>query len=124
MPVRLLLVDDSDVYRSTMELLLARQPGLEVVASVPDGPGALRACEERNVDLVLLDYRLPGADGTELTRTLVAAHPGLSILCLTAEASTDEREAVRAAGAVGVVEKGSLDDLLRAIREASRPGES
>jgi DNA-binding NarL/FixJ family response regulator len=117
-PLRVLLVDDSEVYRSTMELLLGRQPELEVVASVPDGRSALRVCDERDVDLVLLDYRLPGADGTELTRTLVAAHPGLAILCLTAEALPHEREAVLAAGAAAVVEKGSLDELLQAIRNA------
>jgi len=117
--VRVLLVDDSDVYRSTMELLLGRQPGVEVVASARDGVAALRACAEHDVDLVLLDYRLPGADGTTLTRTLRADHPELTVLCLTAEATPDERAAVLRAGAAAVVEKGDLDVLLKAIRVAT-----
>jgi DNA-binding NarL/FixJ family response regulator len=122
-PVRVLLVDDSDVYRSTMELLLGRQAGLEVVASVRDGAAALRACAEHAVDLVLLDYRLPGADGTSLTRTLREERPELTVLCLTAEATPDERAAVLRAGATAVVEKGDLDVLLQAIRDTSRgPG--
>src|SRR5262245_63986939 len=100
--MRLLLVDDSDVYRSTMELLLGRQPGLEVVATVRDGAAARRACAEHAVDLVLLDYRLPGADGTSLTRTLREEHPELTVLCLTAEATPDERAAVLRAGAAAV----------------------
>ena len=86
--VRLLLVDDSDVYRSTMELLLGREPGLEVVATAADSDAALRACRELDVDLVLLDYRLPDADGTVVTSVLVDEHPDVSVVCLTAEASS------------------------------------
>ena len=114
--VRLLLVDDSEVYRSTMELLLGREPGLEVVATAADSDAALRACRELDVDLVLLDYRLPDTDGTAVTSVLASEHPDVTVVCLTAEASSDERAHVLRAGAAAVVEKGDLEALLRTIR--------
>jgi DNA-binding NarL/FixJ family response regulator len=114
--VRLLLVDDSDVYRSTMELLLGREPDLQVVATAGDAETALGALRAADVDLVLLDYRLPDRDGTSLTAQLGVEHPGVTVVCLTAEASPDERARVLAAGAAAVVEKGDLPALVRAIR--------
>jgi DNA-binding NarL/FixJ family response regulator len=118
-PVRLLLVDDSDVYRSTMELLLGREPGLEVVGTAADSDTALRVCRELDVDLVLLDYRLPDADGTGVTSVLAREHPDVTVVCLTAEASSDERARVLRAGAAAVVEKGDLEALLCTIREVA-----
>jgi DNA-binding NarL/FixJ family response regulator len=115
-PIRLLLVDDSEIYRSTMELLLGREPELEVVATAADSDAALRACGELDVDLVLLDYRLPGTDGTGVTSALASEHPDVTVVCLTAEASPDERARVLRAGASAVVEKGDLEALLRTIR--------
>ena len=119
MPIRLLLVDDSEVYSQTMELVLGREPDLEVVATAEDGETALRVCEEADLDLVLLDFRLPGADGAAVTASVHAGHPGVRVVCLTAEASPEERAAVLAAGASAVVEKGDLEELLRAIREVA-----
>jgi DNA-binding NarL/FixJ family response regulator len=117
MPLRLLLVDDSDVYRSTLELLLEREEGLEIVATAADGAAALRACAEGEPDVVLLDFRLPDTDGATLTAALLAAHPALTVVCLTAEATPEERAAVAAAGAEAVIEKGDLPELVLAIRE-------
>ena len=116
---KLLLVDDSDVYRSTLELLLGREPGLEVVAVAPDAETALRLCDEHEVDVVLLDYRLPDADGASVTASIVASHPHVTVVCLTAEASEEERTAVLAAGAAAVVEKGDLAELVEEIHSAA-----
>jgi DNA-binding NarL/FixJ family response regulator len=121
MPVELLLVDDSDVYRSTLELLLDREAGLSVVGAVADGEAALQACAEREPDIVLLDFRLPDTDGAALTAALRAARPGLTVVCLTAEASPEERAAVAAAGAAAVIEKGDLAELVLAIRDVAPP---
>jgi DNA-binding NarL/FixJ family response regulator len=119
--VRLLLVDDSEVYRSTMELVLGRERGIEVVATAHDGETALRLCRELDVELGLLDLRLPGSDGTGGTEALRAEHPDVPVVCLTAEASPEERSAVLDAGAAAVVEKGDLERLLDTIR-ALKPG--
>ena len=119
MSLGLLLVDDSDVYRSTLELLLGREPGLSVVATAADGEAALRLCAEHEVDVVVLDYRLPDTDGATMTDTIRAGWPGVAVVCLTAEASPEERTAVLGAGAASVVEKGDLAELVRVIREAA-----
>jgi DNA-binding NarL/FixJ family response regulator len=124
MPVRVLLVEDNDVYRATLELLLAGREGIEVVGSVPDGRDAATAAASLVPDVVLMDFRLPGIDGAEATAAVRDAAPGAAVICLTAEATGDDRSAVLAAGAVALVEKGtSTDDLVRAIHDATTPRE-
>ena len=124
MTVRVLLVEDNEVYRSTLELLLDGRAGLEIVGSVADGREAAAAAERLDPAVVLMDFRLPGLDGAEATAAVRAAAPEAAVLCLTAEATGADREAVLAAGAVGLVEKGrSIDDLVRAIHSATERGE-
>lgn len=121
-PIRVLLVEDNEVYRSSLELLLGLQPGLEVVGAVASGSDAARAAAELAPDVVLMDYRLPGLDGAAATRAVRAAG-GASIVCLTAEATAGEREAILEAGAVAVVEKGGpVERLADAIRDAAGGG--
>lgn len=119
MPVRVLLVEDNDVYRSSLELLVGLQPGLEVVGAIGSGTDAARAARELGPDVVVMDYRLPGLDGAAATRAVREASAA-SVVCLTAEATAEEREAVLRAGAVALVEKGgSIDGLAEAIRAAA-----
>ncbi len=118
--MRVLLVDDSDVYRSTLELLLGAEEDIEVAGTAGDGVEALSACDAVPVDVVLLDFRLPGADGTSIASELRERHPRVTVICLTAAATPDEREAVLAAGAAAVVEKGDLPALLAALRAVAR----
>ena len=121
MAVRVLLVEDNEVYRSSLELLLGLQPGLEVVGVVGSGDEAAGAAASLDADVVLMDYRLPGIDGAAATRAVIASS-GAAVLCLTAEATPDERAEVLDAGAVGLVEKGGpIDALAHAIREAAGP---
>jgi DNA-binding NarL/FixJ family response regulator len=117
-PVRVLLVDDSEVYRQTMELVLEREHDIEVVGTAADGHDAIRLAGELRPDVVVLDYRLPGGDGADVAAALLAERGDLTVLCLTAEATAQERDRVLAAGAAAVVEKGDLDALLHAIRLA------
>jgi len=64
---------------------------------------------------------LPGIDGAAATRAVVASS-GAAVLCLTAEATPEERDEVLGAGAVGLVEKGGpIEALAAAIREAAAP---
>ena len=121
-PIRVLLVEDNEVYRSSLELLLGLQPGLEVVGAVASGSDAARAAAALAPDVVLMDYRLPGLDGAAATRAVRAAGAA-SIVCLTAEATAGEREAILEAGAVAVVEKGGpVERLADAIRDAAWGG--
>ena len=118
--VRLVLVEDNAVYRSSLELLLAIQPSLEVVGTAETATEALAVVQELAPDVVLLDFRLPDMDGAAATREFRARHPGVAVICLTAEASPEEWDAVIAAGAVSMIEKGvSIDELAGAIRAAA-----
>ncbi len=120
-PIKVLLVEDNDVYRSTLELLLGQSDEIEVVGAVPDGQAGVDAAPGLAPDVVLLDFRLPGLDGAATAAALRAVRPEAAVICLTAEATDDERAAVMAAGAVAFVEKGSPTvDLVEAVRSAFR----
>jgi two-component system, NarL family, response regulator DesR len=118
--VRLLLVEDNDVYRSSLELLLGLRSDFEVVGAVGTGDAAAAAAKELQPDVVVMDYRLPGLDGAAATRAVIATCDA-AVVCLTAEATPEEREEIVNAGAVALVEKGgSIETLAAAIRGAMR----
>jgi DNA-binding NarL/FixJ family response regulator len=120
-PIRILVVEDNDVYRASLELLLGLESGLHVVGGIADGSAAAAACARTDADVVLMDYRLPGLDGAEATAAVLAACPGAAVVCLTAEATDVEDEAVRAAGARALVRKGGpISELVAAIRDAAK----
>lgn len=119
--IRILLVEDNDVYRASLELLLGLEEDLEVVGRVSDGLAAADACAESDADVVLMDFRLPGVDGAVATSAVLSACPGAAVVCLTAEATAVEDDAVRAAGAAALIRKGGpVGDLVGAIREAAQ----
>ncbi len=119
MTTRVLIVEDNDVYRSTLELVLAGQEGIEIVGAVADGSEAAVSAARLQPDVVVMDLRLPGLDGAEATAAVRAQAPSAAIVCLTAEANERDRERVLAAGAVALVEKGgSTAELVRVICSA------
>jgi DNA-binding NarL/FixJ family response regulator len=111
-PVRVVLVEDNDTFRQTLELLLGMRDEVEVVASVANGDDASRVCAEIRPDVVLMDYRMPGLNGAEATRAVLGASPRTRVVCLTASVTPQEVEEVRAAGAVACVTKDEDFDLL------------
>jgi two-component system response regulator DesR len=118
--LRILLVEDNDVYRSSLEAVLGLQQGLEVVGGVGNGDLAAAACRDLEADVVLMDVRLPGLDGVAATAAVREGCPGAAVVCLTAEATPAEREAALAAGAAALVEKGRpVDELVAAVRDAA-----
>jgi DNA-binding NarL/FixJ family response regulator len=121
-PVRILLVEDNEVFREALEMLLGMRGDVEVVASVGDGAAAVPACREHRPDVVLMDYRLPGLDGVQATTALREACPEAAVVCLTASANTREIEALYQAGASACLTKDQeLDTIVEAIRSAA-PG--
>lgn len=120
MATRVLLVEDNAVYRSSLELLLGLQTGLEVVGAVGTGDEAAEAARELAADVVLMDYRLPGLDGIQATAQVVEAVPEVAVVALTASADDAEREALVEAGAVVCLNKDQeLDDIVGAILQAA-----
>jgi DNA-binding NarL/FixJ family response regulator len=120
-PIRVVLVEDNDVFRDALELLLGLRADIAVVASVADGTDAAAAAARLRPDVVVMDYRLPGLDGVQATRAVLEACPQAAVVCLSAAADLRERDALAAAGAVAFLSKDEgLDAVVEAIR-AARP---
>jgi DNA-binding NarL/FixJ family response regulator len=114
-PPRVVLVEDNDVFREALELLLTMRGDVEVVASEPDGTRVVELCREVQPDVLIVDYRLPALDGVQLTRLVRKECPGVAVVALTAAAEPREREALVEAGAAACVRK---DEPLEAIVDA------
>jgi DNA-binding NarL/FixJ family response regulator len=115
-PIRILLVEDNDVFREALELLLGLRTDVVVVGSVPDGAEAVSACIQHQPDVVLMDYRMPGLDGVQATRAVRDACPGTAVVVLTASANVRELDALRDAGAITCLSKSQeLDQIVEAI---------
>ena len=119
-PIRLLLVEDNEVFREALELLLALRSDIVVVASVSDGSAAADAVVPHRPDVVLMDYRLPGIDGVQATRAVREAVPGVAVVVLTASANLREVDALYEAGAVACLSKDQeLDEIVEAIKQVA-----
>ena len=120
MPVRVVLVEDNEVFREALELMLGMREEIEVVAAVGDGTAAVAATLEHRPDVVLMDYRMPGLDGVEATTLLLAQSPDLRVVALTASADDVQRQELLAAGAVACLGKDEeLDEIVAAIQQAA-----
>lgn len=101
-------------------MLLGMRPDVEVVAAVENGNDVVQLCRDHDPDVVVMDYRLPGLDGVQVTALLRRECPGVAVVCLTASASVLEMEALREAGAAACLTKDEeLDDIVAAIRDAA-----
>ena len=118
-PVRVLLVEDSDVYRESLVFLLGRDGRLEVIGAVPDGTSAAPACAEREPDVVVIDYRLPDMDGFEAAASVQAARPGVAIVFLSASAGQAEYDAAQRSGAALVRKDDGVAAVVDAIATAA-----
>jgi DNA-binding NarL/FixJ family response regulator len=119
-PVRILLVEDNEVFRDALELLLGMRADVQIVAAVGDGAAAVSAAVEHRPDVVLMDYRLPGIDGIQATVQVLEALPDTAVVALTASADDAEREALVEAGAVACLTKDQeLEEIVAAILQAA-----
>ena len=119
-PIRLVLVEDNQVFREALELLLGLRDDVEVVASVDNGTAAAAIVRDLQPDVVVMDYRLPGLNGVEATREIRRASPSVKVVCLTASVSRREVEELYEAGAVACLTKDEeLEEIIAAIHRAA-----
>jgi DNA-binding NarL/FixJ family response regulator len=105
--IRVLVVDDHPVYRDGLALALAAASTVEVVGAVGDGADAVEAVETLAPAVVLMDLHMPGENGVEATRRIVAAHPEVAVLVLTMLEDDGSLFAAMRAGARGYLLKGA-----------------
>jgi DNA-binding NarL/FixJ family response regulator len=122
--IRVLLADDHNLVRDGLGRLLASTPDIEVVAAAADGSEAIRLAAEHRPDVILMDLRMPGMDGSEATRRLLEDDPTTQVVILTSFSERDEILSALDAGAIGYLLKDAEpDELIRGVRAAAQ-GES
>jgi DNA-binding NarL/FixJ family response regulator len=117
--LRVMLVDDHDLFRTGLRNLLEEQ-GVHIVAEAPDGNLALQLVRELAPDVVVMDLNMPGMNGIEATREITRLAPLTRVLVLTiSDQDGDVMDAI-VAGACGYLMKdSSIQDLMQGIRAAS-----
>ncbi len=114
--IKLMLVDDHEIVRSGLRMLLQAQPDMEIVAEAGSGAEALELIQKYQVDVVLMDVTMPQMNGMEATRQLTACCPTVAVLALTIHEEEEYFFQMLDAGAAGYIPKRAApEDLLKAI---------
>jgi len=117
MPARILLIDDHQIIRDGLRLLLHNQADLELVGNAFDSETGWQMVEEMRPNLIVMDLDMPGEGGASLTARIRAKYPEIKVVVLTGSTEARHPEAALAAGANGYVLKGNgVNVLLEAIR--------
>ena len=115
--IRVLIADDQRVVREGLTMLVGLIDGVDVVATAAGGLEAVEAAAREHPDVVLMDLRMPGMEGTEATRQIRAALPETQVLVLTTYADDESLFPALRAGARGYLTKdASAEEIEQAIR--------
>ena len=118
--IRLLLVDDHEVIRSGLRMLLENEADVEIVGEAGSANEAIREVDKVNPDVVLMDIGLPDRSGIEATSDIKVHKPEVAIIALTIHEDKEYFVRMLEAGASGYVPKRAApDELLTAIRTAA-----
>ena len=121
--ITVMVVDDHAVVRTGLGELLGAAPDMRVVATAENGERAVERYAEAHPDVVLMDLSMPGLDGVEATRRIVASGEAVQVVVLTSFSDRDRIVAALDAGAVGYLLKDAEpDEILRGVRAAAEGG--
>jgi DNA-binding NarL/FixJ family response regulator len=119
--IRVVIADDHAVVREGTRQILAAQPELEIVGEAADGPAAIEVIRATRPDVAVLDMRLPGRSGIEVTHEVTSEQPETRVLILSAYDDEDYVAAAVQAGALGYVLKTAtereLTDAVAAVAQ-------
>lgn len=114
--IKILVADDHPVVRKGIAACLARQATVEIIGEAADGREAVRKARELKPDLILMDINMPHMSGLAVTELLSREMPGIKVLVLSAQGSTDCVMRIIQSGAHGYVLKDApTEELMRAI---------
>ncbi len=120
-PIRLMIIDDHTLFREGVKALLSTTPDIEVAGEAGDGETALRTFSSLHPNVVLMDIHMPGLNGIEATRQLLAADPRVGVIMVTMLEDDASVFAAMRAGARGYVLKGAnpqeMLSVIRAVAE-------
>ena len=117
--VTVLVVDDQLPFRLAAARMLAPEDGFRLVGEAEDGEQAVEMAAVLAPALVLMDVRLPGIDGIEATRRILASHPGTAVVLVSTHAVGDLPPSLASCGARGFLRKHEVDpDTLEALLES------
>lgn len=118
--MKILLVEDHKATRDEMRALIERQPDMTVVAEAETGEEALDKAHETCPEVVIMDILLPGMNGIETTRKILAKQPGVRVLALSNHFGATLVQAILSAGGLGYVRKNrALEELIPALRSVA-----
>ena len=121
MAIRLLLVDDHQVVRSGLRMLLGGVGDVEILGEAGTAAEALAAVADRRPDVILMDIGLPDMSGIEATRAVKRLYPEVAVVALTIHEDEEYFFKMIEAGAGGYVPKRAApEELLTAIRSAAK----
>ncbi|KPL06096.1 hypothetical protein AMJ85_10685, partial [candidate division BRC1 bacterium SM23_51] len=105
MNIRILLADDHNILREGLRGLLEKQPDVRVVGEANNGMATVQLARELSPDVIIMDITMPGLNGVEATRQIVAANPRVKIVALSVHCEQDYVVAMLKAGAAGYLVK-------------------
>jgi DNA-binding NarL/FixJ family response regulator len=115
-PIRVMIADDHPVFRDGLASLLEPRQDIEVVARAADGTEAVELAREHRPDVVVMDVQMPGLNGVEATRRVLADNPGIGVLVITMGEDDGTVLSALRAGARGYLRKGAeQEEIVRAI---------
>ncbi len=122
--IRVLIVDDHELFRRGLQMVLEAEADIEVVGEASDGNEAILKAEETTPDVVLMDVRMPKRTGIEATRSIKDTLPSTKILMLTTSVEEgDLYEAIKAGAAGYLLKEISIEEVADAVR-AVQQGQS
>ncbi|STX29463.1 response regulator GacA [Legionella beliardensis] len=119
--IKILIVDDHALVRMGIRRLLEDLPDMDVVAEAASGEEALLLVKSHKPDVVLLDMKMPGIDGWEVTRRLKKSNPHIKIIAVTAVCAEPLPTRILQLGAMGYLTKESgAQEMAAAIRKVAK----
>ncbi len=117
MSIRIILVDDHKIVRQGLRSLLEKQPDMEVVTEAENGFGTLSLVEKTTPNIIIMDVAMPGLNGIETTRQIIAKIPNVKVIALSMYSDRRFIMGMLSAGASGYLHKDcAFEELVQAIR--------